>query len=82
MTRFAVEQPQLMSSYSVSDAVATYYLYMKYVHGFIFSLATVIPMSPDEVLRKAIVAAENLGYAHALSGTRLEIEHSAIRTAA
>ena len=41
-----------MSSYSVSDAVATYYLYMKYVHGFIFSLGTVIPMSPDEVPRK------------------------------
>eukprot|EP00900_Chrysochromulina_parva_P027266 jgi/Chrpa1/9173/Chrysochromulina_OHIO_Genome00022984-RA len=52
MTRFAVEQPQLMSSYSVSDAVATYYLYMKYVHGFIFSLSTVIPMTPDEVLRR------------------------------
>ena len=52
MTRFALEKPQLMSSYSVSDAVATYYLYMKYVHGFIFSLATVIPMTPDEVLRK------------------------------
>ena len=50
--RYAIEKPQLMSSYSVSDAVATYYLYMKYVHGFIFSLATVIPMSPDEVLRK------------------------------
>lgn len=52
MTRFALEQPQLMSSYSVSDAVATYYLYMKYVHGFIFSLCTIIPMTPDEVLRK------------------------------
>ena len=52
MTRFALEQPQLMASYSVSDAVATYYLYMKYVHGFIFSLATIIPMTPDEVLRK------------------------------
>ena len=52
MTRYALEQPQLMSSYSVSDAVATYYLYMKYVHGFIFSLATVIPMAPDDVLRK------------------------------
>ena len=35
----------------VSDAVATYYLYMKYVHGFIFSLATIIPMTPDEVPR-------------------------------
>ena len=43
---------QTMASYSVSDAVATYYLYMTYVHPFIFSLATIIPMSPDEVLRK------------------------------
>lgn len=42
----------MMASYSVSDAVATYYLYMTYVHPFIFSLATIIPMPPDEVLRK------------------------------
>lgn len=42
----------MMASYSVSDAVATYYLYTTYVHPFIFSLATIIPMSPDEVLRK------------------------------
>merc|ERR1712072_1368111 len=41
-----------MAAYSVSDAVSTYYLYMKYVHPFIFSLATIIPLSPDEVLRK------------------------------
>ncbi|CAN6479373.1 unnamed protein product [Victoria cruziana] len=52
MVRFAMEQPQTMASYSVSDAVATYYLYMTYVHPFIFSLSTIIPMSPDEVLRK------------------------------
>ena len=52
MLRFAAEQPQAMASYSVSDAVSTYYLYMKYIHPFIFSLATVIPMPPDEVLRK------------------------------
>ncbi|KAH7671411.1 DNA polymerase epsilon subunit 1 protein [Dioscorea alata] len=52
MVRFAMEQPQIMASYSVSDAVATYYLYMTYVHPFIFSLATIIPMPPDEVLRK------------------------------
>lgn len=31
MLRYAAEDPQYMSSYSVSDAVATYYLYMKYV---------------------------------------------------
>ncbi|KAI3706102.1 hypothetical protein L1987_76358 [Smallanthus sonchifolius] len=52
MVRFAMEKPQMMASYSVSDAVSTYYLYMIYVHPFIFSLATIIPMSPDEVLRK------------------------------
>ncbi|XP_055615917.1 DNA polymerase epsilon catalytic subunit 1 isoform X2 [Toxorhynchites rutilus septentrionalis] len=43
---------QVLSNYSVSDAVATYYLYMKYVHPFIFALATIIPMEPDEILRK------------------------------
>ena len=63
--QFARDQPQVMASYSVSDAVATYYLYMKfvasmlisltssrYVHPFIFSLCTIIPMNPDDVLRK------------------------------
>ena len=92
---------QEMASYSVSDAVATYYLYMqyapmpsrgcllfavcylvpgawcvvlgtwclvlgawclvlhsnpsiltRYVHPFIFSLCNIIPMTPDDVLRK------------------------------
>ncbi|CEG74721.1 Putative DNA polymerase [Rhizopus microsporus] len=52
MTRFASEQPQVLAQYSVSDAVATYYLYMKYVHPFIFSLCNIIPLIPDEVLRK------------------------------
>ena len=41
-----------MANYSVSDAVATYYLYMKYVHPFTYALCTIIPMEPDEVLRK------------------------------
>ncbi|XP_055908659.1 DNA polymerase epsilon catalytic subunit 1 isoform X2 [Eupeodes corollae] len=52
MCKMAVLKPQLLSNYSVSDAVATYYLYMKYVHPFIFALATIIPMEPDEILRK------------------------------
>ncbi|KAK7202921.1 hypothetical protein BZA70DRAFT_86937 [Myxozyma melibiosi] len=52
MTRYASEHPQILSEYSVSDAVATYYLYMKYVHPFIFSLCNIIPLNPDEVLRK------------------------------
>lgn len=49
MCRLACEQPQVLSNYSVSDAVATYYLYMKYVHPFIFALCTIIPMEADEV---------------------------------
>lgn len=49
---YIVVTSQMMASYSVSDAVSTYYLYMTYVHPFIFSLATIIPMPPDEVLRK------------------------------
>ncbi|KAE9408422.1 DUF1744-domain-containing protein [Gymnopus androsaceus JB14] len=52
MTPYAMEQPHILAQYSVSDAVATYYLYMKYVHPFIFSLCTIIPLCPDEVLRK------------------------------
>ncbi|GFN92313.1 DNA polymerase epsilon catalytic subunit a-like [Plakobranchus ocellatus] len=52
MCRMASEQPQVLANYSVSDAVATYYLYMKYVHPFIFALCTIIPLEPDEVLRK------------------------------
>ncbi|GKB39369.1 DNA polymerase epsilon catalytic subunit A [Tanacetum coccineum] len=52
IVRFAMEKPQMMASYLVSHAVSTYYLYMTYVHPFIFSLATIIPMPPDEVLRK------------------------------
>ncbi|KAG5645676.1 hypothetical protein DXG03_005514 [Asterophora parasitica] len=52
MTPYAIEQPQVLAQYSVSDAVATYYLYMKYVNPFIFSLCNIIPLNPDEVLRK------------------------------
>ncbi|KAF2466844.1 DNA polymeras-like protein epsilon [Lindgomyces ingoldianus] len=52
MTPYASERPQTLAEYSVSDAVATYYLYMKYVHPFIFSLCTILPLAPDDVLRK------------------------------
>lgn len=52
MCKMAAEEPQTLATYSVSDALATYYMYMKYVHPFIFALSTIIPMEPDEVLRK------------------------------
>ena len=52
MLPFAQERPVHMATYSVSDAVATWYLYEKYVHLFIFSLSTIIPMGPEDVLSK------------------------------
>lgn len=52
MLRLAAQRPKYMASYSVSDAVATFYLFQKYVHNFIFSLCTIIPMGADDVLRK------------------------------
>ena len=52
MVRFAMERPKHMASYSVSDAVATYYLYKLYIHDFIFALGTIIPMGPEDVLNK------------------------------
>ncbi len=52
MVKFASSSPGTMARYSVSDSVSTYYLYDVYVHLFIFSLCTVIPMGPEDVLRK------------------------------
>ena len=55
MMRCARDRPARMASYSVSDAVATYYLYDKYVHLSSFLLRTIIPMGPEDVLRKGSV---------------------------
>lgn len=52
MVKLAQTEPVEMAQYSVSDAVATYYLYEKYVHLFVFSLCTIIPMGSEDVLRK------------------------------
>lgn len=52
MTPMAIENPLKLAQYSVSDAVATYYLYKKHIHNFIFALCTIIPLPPDDVLRK------------------------------
>ena len=49
MVEKARNDPDCLAIYSVSDAVATYYLYMKYVHPFVFALCTIIPLGPDDV---------------------------------
>lgn len=69
MLRFAVEEPQKLASYSVSDAVATYYLYIKYVHSHIFSIASLIPLPTVQILCKgsatlceALLFAESINF--------------------
>ena len=52
MTPYCQEKPREMAEYSVSDAVATYFLFMKYIHDFIYALCSIIPYPPDDVLRK------------------------------
>jgi DNA polymerase epsilon subunit 1 len=52
MVYLARENTQILAEYSVSDAVATYFLYKKHIHDFIFALCTIIPCYSDEVLRK------------------------------
>lgn len=52
MTPYAKTHPQLLAEYSVSDALCTYYLYIKYIHTFTLALSTIIPLEPDNVLRK------------------------------
>lgn len=48
----AINKTQELAEYAISDAVATYFLYRKHIHDFILALCTIIPMTPDEVLRK------------------------------
>ena len=61
MVNMAMNNPVELANYSVSDAVATYYLYMKYVFPFTFSLATILPMRLEDVSRKGTgTCCENL----------------------
>lgn len=69
MVRFAREDPQKLASYSVSDAVATYYLYTKFVHPHIFSISSIIPLPTVQILCKgagtlceALLFSESISY--------------------
>lgn len=69
MVRFAKEDPQRLASYSVSDAVATYYLYIKYVHPHVFSISSIIPLPTVQILCRgsgtlceALLFSESIGY--------------------
>ncbi|ADM12441.1 DNA polymerase type-B epsilon [Encephalitozoon intestinalis ATCC 50506] len=50
MVRLAMSDPDKMASYSVSDSVATYFLYTKYVQPHVFSLCSLVPLSPTSAL--------------------------------
>lgn len=69
MLKFAKEDPQRLASYSVSDAVATYFLYLKYVHSHIFSVCSLIPLPPVQILCRgagtlceSLLLAESVNY--------------------
>ncbi|CDR97363.1 DNA polymerase family B, exonuclease domain containing protein, putative [Babesia bigemina] len=69
MVPCARNDPQTLAVYSVSDAVATYFLYMKYIHSFVFALCYIVPLPPNDVLRQGSgTLCENLlmaeAYAH------------------
>ncbi|KAF1787624.1 DNA polymerase epsilon, catalytic subunit A, C-terminal [Phytophthora cactorum] len=64
MVALARDEPLKMASYSVSDAVATFYLYDKYVHLFVFSLCTIIPLGSEDVLRKELRREEKFYKGH------------------
>jgi hypothetical protein len=51
---------KVLANYSVSDAVATFFLYQKYVHPFIFALCTIIPLEPDEVGTSSLFVHQHL----------------------
>lgn len=68
MVPAARNDPQRLAVYSVSDAVATYYLYMKYIHSFVFALCYIVPLPPNDVLRQGTgTLCENLLMAEAYS---------------
>lgn len=50
MVGLAMSDPDRMASYSVSDSVATYFLYTKYVQPHVFSICSLIPLPPALVL--------------------------------
>lgn len=50
MMDLATTEPGRMASYSASDAVATYFLYTKYVQPHVFSVCSLVPLPPTSVL--------------------------------
>ncbi|KAL8432970.1 hypothetical protein Efla_001178 [Eimeria flavescens] len=68
MVPLAREHPQRLAVYSVSDAVATYYLYDQFIHSFVLALSSIIPMNPEMVLRQGSgTLCENLLMAEAFA---------------
>ncbi|KAI5148676.1 DNA polymerase epsilon subunit 1 [Enteropsectra breve] len=68
MVMHAQTNPQLLASYSVSDALATYYLYIKFVHSHIFSICSIIPLPTIQILCKGSgTLCEALLFSEALS---------------
>ncbi|UKK02958.2 DNA polymerase epsilon catalytic subunit [Theileria orientalis] len=78
MVVMARTDPQKLAVYSVSDAVATYNLYIKFIHNFILALSYIVPLPPNEILRQgAGTMCENLLMAEAYAnGILLPNKHT------
>ncbi|KAH9411444.1 DNA polymerase family B exonuclease [Ordospora pajunii] len=79
MMDLAIADPDRMASYSVSDAVATYFLYVKYVQPHVFSLCSLIPLSPmsaicqgSGTLCEALLISEAVEYGVIIPDKRME----------
>ncbi|KAK2196352.1 bifunctional DNA polymerase epsilon [Babesia duncani] len=79
MVPLALSNPQKLAVYSVSDAVITYYLYMKFIHNFVLALCFILPLQPNDVLRQGSgTLCENLLMAEAYnSGILFPNKHTA-----
>lgn len=52
MMELAKKDPHKMLHYNISDVVTTYMLNKKFVENFIFALGSIVPLTPDKLLRK------------------------------
>ncbi|KHN69707.1 DNA polymerase epsilon [Ordospora colligata OC4] len=82
MVDLAIADPDRMASYSVSDAVATYFLYVKYVQPHVFSLCSLIPLSPTSAicqgsgtLCEALLISEAVEYGVIVPDKRVESKY-------
>lgn len=75
MMKLALEAPHTMLHYNISDIVATYLLNQKFVENFIFALGSIVPLTPDNLLRKGTGSICDTGMLALAKKTHIKIEN-------